>query len=175
MSLTNVVFGLLYGSAYTGAVSTRLSNSLTVGTILGQISIGILCDRVGRKAGIIVSTFCICAGIILCTASHGANGSLAGFFWFFTVARGLTGIGVGGEYPSSSASAAEAANDKMPKNRGQVFVMVTNFVLSFGTPFACILYLIVFEAAGGLNANLSTVWRTVFGISVVPRESRSGT
>lgn len=45
-----------------------------------------------------------------------------------------------------------------------------NFMLSFGTPFACILYLIVFEAAGGLNANLSTVWRTVFGISVIPRE-----
>lgn len=41
-------------------------------------------------------------------------------------------------------------------------------MLSFGTPFACILYLIVLQAAGGLNANLSTVWRTVFGISVIP-------
>ena len=48
--------------------------------------------------------------------------------------------------------------------------MVTNFVLSFGTPFASIIYLIVFEAAGGTNANLSTVWRTVFGISIVPRK-----
>lgn len=47
-------------------------------------------------------------------------------------------------------------------------------MLSFGTPFACILYLIVFEAAGGVDgrggagANLSTVWRTVMGISVIP-------
>ena len=43
-----------------------------------------------------------------------------------------------------------------------------NLVLSLGSPIACILYLIVFEAAGGLNANLSTVWRTVFGITVLP-------
>jgi hypothetical protein len=57
---------------------------------------------------------------------------------------------------------------------------------SIGTPIACILYLIVFQAAGesiafvlapinnyvhlgGLNSNLSTVWRTVFGISALPR------
>lgn len=43
-----------------------------------------------------------------------------------------------------------------------------NLVLSLGTPVACILYLIVFEAAGGVNSNLSTVWRVVFGISVIP-------
>lgn len=86
----------------------------------------------------------------------------------------------------------------MVKSRGPVFILVTvslssssrdlssrrrlfspreipskprfpqNLVLSCGTIFACILYLIVFEAAGGLNANLNTVWRTVFGISMVP-------
>jgi len=95
-----------------------------------------------------------------------------------------------GEYPSSSTSSVEAANERMQKQRGPVFIMVTvslfhasgapsahpflpafqNFVLSFGGVFASALYLIVFQAAGGLNANLSTVWRTVFGISVLPRE-----
>lgn len=55
-------------------------------------------------------------------------------FWFLTVARGITGVvstcyftekhilmlaqGVGGEYPASSTSASEAANEKMVKNRG---------------------------------------------------------
>ncbi|BGP26963.1 MFS transporter, glycerophosphoinositol and glycerophosphocholine uptake [Rhodotorula toruloides] len=167
-SLTNVLFGQIYGKAFTSSISTRLSNSLTVGTILGQVSIGIVCDLLGRKHGIVISTFCIVAGIIIVTASHGAHGALGGFFWCFTIGRGLTGIGVGGEYPSSSASAAEAANEKMVKSRGPVFILVTNLVLSCGSIFACILYLIVFEAAGGLNANLSTVWRTVLGISMVP-------
>jgi hypothetical protein len=34
MSLTNVVFGQIYGSAYNSVWSTQLSNSLTVGTTL---------------------------------------------------------------------------------------------------------------------------------------------
>ncbi|KAK0466921.1 major facilitator superfamily domain-containing protein [Desarmillaria tabescens] len=157
-----------YVTPYNSHWSTQLSNSLTVGTILGQIIIGYLCDVKGRKWGIVLSTVMIVIGIILCTASHGANGSFIGFLWMFTVCRGITGIGLGGEYPSCSTSAAEAANEKIRKQRGPVFIMVTNFVLSFGTPFACILYLIVFEAAGGLQANLSTVWRTVFGISCIP-------
>lgn len=46
MSLTNVIFGQLYGANYTAAFSTQISNSLTVGTIFGQILIGLLCDRV---------------------------------------------------------------------------------------------------------------------------------
>ncbi|GAA5844145.1 hypothetical protein JCM5353_005567 [Sporobolomyces roseus] len=173
MTLTNVVFGQLYGKElYTAAYSTQVSNALTVGTILGQISIGLLCDYKGRKWGIVLSTICIVVGVILATAAHGSGNDLrrnfTGFIWFLTVARGLTGIGVGGEYPSSSTSSVEAANERMQKQRGPVFIMVTNFVLSFGGVFAAALYLIVFEAAGGLNANLSTVWRTVFGISVLP-------
>ncbi|KAL8290051.1 hypothetical protein RQP46_002990 [Phenoliferia psychrophenolica] len=168
MSLTNVVFAQLYGKAYTSHYSTQLSNALTVGTILGQISIGYLCDVKGRKWGIVTSTVLIVIGIILVTAAHGAHGSFEGFLWFFTIARGITGVGLGGEYPSCSTSASEAANEKAMKQRGPIFIMCTNFVLSFGTPFACILYLIVFQAAGGLNSNLSTVWRTVFGISCIP-------
>lgn len=122
-------------------MSTRLSNSLTVGTILGQISIGILCDVAGRKAGIIVSTVCIVVGIILATAAKADT--LIAFSWFMTIARGLTGIGVGGEYPSSSVSAVEAANEKFLKQRGPTFILVTNLVLSFGGPLASILYLYV--------------------------------
>lgn len=41
-------------------------------------------------------------------------------------------------------------------------------MLSLGGPVASILYLIVFEAAGGVDdVNLNTLWRTVFGITVV--------
>ncbi|GAA5909631.1 uncharacterized protein JCM6883_004579 [Sporobolomyces salmoneus] len=173
MTLTNVVFAQLYGAKlYTPAYSTQVSNALTVGTILGQVAIGLLCDYRGRKWGIVLSTVCIVVGVILATGAHGSGDNLqrnfTGFIWFLTVARGLTGIGVGGEYPSSSASSLESANERMQKQRGPVFIMVTNFVLSFGGVFASSLYLIVFQAAGGLNANLSTVWRTVFGITAVP-------
>ena len=40
MTMTNVVFGSLYGKAYTSALSTQVSNALLVGEIIGQITIG---------------------------------------------------------------------------------------------------------------------------------------
>ncbi|KZP31225.1 MFS Git1p-like glycerophosphoinositol permease [Athelia psychrophila] len=165
MTMSNVVFKKLYPTEYTSAVSTRVSNALLVGAILGQLGVGLVCDRLGRKVALVATTMFIVVGATLGTAAHGANGSVQGMFWFLTVARGITGIGVGGEYPASSTSASEAANEKMVKNRGPVFIMVTNFVLSFGGPLAVCVFLIVLSAAG--EEHLPTVWRVCFGIGVL--------
>ncbi|PPQ64447.1 hypothetical protein CVT26_002154 [Gymnopilus dilepis] len=164
MTMANVVFKKLYPKEYTSDVSTRVSNSLLVGAIIGQIVVGLVCDRIGRKAALVLTTGLIVVGATLATAAHGAHGSAAGLFWFLTFARGLTGIGVGGEYPASSTSASESANEKMLKNRGPVFIMVTNFVLSFGGPLAVSVFLIVLSAAG--ESHLQTVWRVCFGIGI---------
>lgn len=47
----------------------------------------------------------------------------------------------------------------------QVFIMVTNFVLSFGGPLAVSVFLIVISAAG--ENHLNTVWRVCFGIGIL--------
>jgi MFS family permease len=62
--------------------------------------------------------------------------TLVAFSWFVTIARGLTGIGVGGEYPSSSVSAVEAANEKFMKKRGMTFILVTVRLLSLSAVFS---------------------------------------
>lgn len=62
------------------------------GEVIGQIIVGILCDRVGRKAGLVMTTMLIIIGAILCTVARGANGSAQGLFWFMTFARGITGV-----------------------------------------------------------------------------------
>jgi MFS family permease len=94
-------------------------------------------------------------------------------FWMMTVSRGIIGFGVGGmfipfcieslatdtpkgEYPASSTSASEAANEHALKNRGPIFILVTNLPLSFGTPLAVIVFLIVFSACH--QSHFSTVW-----------------
>jgi len=164
MTMANVVFKKLYPNDYTSDVSTRVSNSLLVGAIIGQLIVGLVCDRIGRKVALVGTTLFIVIGATLGTAAHGAHGSAQGLFWFLTFARGITGIGVGGEYPASSTSASEAANEKMIKHRGPVFIMVTNFVLSFGGPLAVSVFLIVLSAAG--ENNLQTVWRVCFGIGI---------
>ncbi|TBU34588.1 MFS Git1p-like glycerophosphoinositol permease [Dichomitus squalens] len=165
MTMANVVFKKLYPKDYTPDVSTRVSNALLVGAVLGQVSVGLLCDRIGRKAALVATTLLIVIGATLGTAAHGAHGSVQGLFWFLTIARGITGVGVGGEYPASSTSASEAANEKMLKQRGPVFIMVTNFVLSFGGPLAVAVFLIVLSAAG--ENHLPTVWRVCFGIGIL--------
>ncbi|KZV75526.1 MFS Git1p-like glycerophosphoinositol permease [Peniophora sp. CONT] len=165
MTLSNVVFKKLYPTYYDSNVSTRVSNALLVGAILGQVIVGLMTDRVGRKFALIFTTFLIVLGALLGTAAHGANGSVAGLFWFLTIARGITGLGVGGEYPASSTSASEAANENNYKTRGPVYIMVTNFVLSYGGPLASSVYLIVLSAAG--EDHLPTVWRTCFGIGIL--------
>ena len=163
MTMTNVLFKAEYPSVYTSAVSTQVSNALLVGEILGQIVIGLTCDYMGRKTAIVMTTLMIVIGGILATASHGIT--TLGMFWMLTVARGIVGFGTGGEYPASSTSASEAANEHTPKARGPIFILVTNLPLCFGGPFAVIIFLIVLSAAG--SDHLSTVWRVCFGIGVI--------
>lgn len=124
MTMANVTLKAEYGKkAYNSTVSTRVSNALLVGAIIGQLSIGLVCDKVGRKAGIVVTTCLLILGSILATAAKADT--VQGMFWFLVVARGVVGVGLGGEYPASSTSALEGADDRLAKRRGPVFIMVT--------------------------------------------------
>lgn len=165
MTMTNVLFREEYTAEYTSPVSTRVSNALLVGEVLGQLVIGLTCDYMGRKVAIVLTTMMIVVGGILATASHGTT--IDGMFWMMTIARGIVGFGTGGEYPASSTSASEAANEHhaTSNKRGPIFILVTNLPLSFGGPFAVIVFLIVLSAAG--ENHLSTVWRVCFGIGCI--------
>ena len=50
------------------------------------------------------------------------------------VARGIAGVGAGGEYPVSGAGAAEATDesDKYRKRRGFMFAMLADLSASLG-------------------------------------------
>ncbi|XRM48670.1 Plasma membrane permease, mediates uptake of glycerophosphoinositol and glycerophosphocholine [Aspergillus tubingensis] len=163
MTMTNVLLKAEYPKQYVSAVSTRVSNALLVGEVIGQIVIGLTCDYMGRKAAMVFTTLMIVIGGILATASHGVT--INGMFWMLTVSRGIIGFGTGGEYPASSVSASETANDLTLKQRGPAFIMVTNFPLSFGGPFAVLVFLIVFSACQ--QSHYSTVWRVCFGIGCI--------
>lgn len=107
-------------------------------------------DLLGRKFAIIMATLAIVIGAALCTGAHASTPE--GFFRFLTVARGLVGVGVGAEYPASSTSASEAANEKLGVGkRGTAFILVTNLPLSFGGPLAVSIFLIVLSATGTVS------------------------
>ncbi|KAJ5094578.1 Glycerophosphoinositol permease 1 [Penicillium angulare] len=163
MTMVNVLLKKEYPKEYTTTVSTRVSNALLVGEVIGQVVVGLTCDYLGRKFAIIATTLMIVIGGILATASHGVT--IDGMFWMLTVSRGIVGFGAGGEYPASSTSASESANELTPKHRGPAFIMVTNFPLSFGGPFAVSIFLIVLMACN--ESHYSTVWRVCFGIGCI--------
>ncbi|CEP62324.1 Git1p LALA0_S05e03026g [Lachancea lanzarotensis] len=161
MSMLNKVFPIQYGKhVYSGTVATRVSNASLIGTILGQVVIGVACDYMGRKWAILVATTLLVVGSALCAASHGTT--LNGMFWMLTVMRGVTGFGLGAEYPCCSVSANEAANEYSEKRRGGIMVLVTNLPLSLGGPFANIVFLIVYSICG--PRHLPALWRTMFAL-----------
>ena len=164
LSLVNVCFTNLYGDQFTSAIATRISNSLFVGCIIGQIGFGFVCDRVGRKVGLMMTTFLVIIGAALCAGSYGHNGSIEGMFWALTIYRGILGVGVGGEYPCSSASASEAADEVMPGRRGMLFVLVTNFVIDSGFVLSALFPLIL----GAAGCSYEVIWRTSFAFGVLP-------
>lgn len=157
MSILNKVFGLRYPETYDSDMSTSVSNASLVGTIFGQVAIGLTCDYIGRKWSIVTATLFLIFGTIMCAAAHGTTTN--GMFWMLIVFRGVTGFGIGAEYPSSSVSANEAANESI-KRRGGAFCLCTNLPLSFGGPFAYIVFLIVYQ----ITKNHEGLWRTMFAI-----------
>ncbi|CAI4056317.1 hypothetical protein SKDZ_03G0040 [Saccharomyces kudriavzevii ZP591] len=162
MSMLNKLFVMEYGAKnYSSKVSTRVSNASLVGIIFGQFFMGIAADYYSRKSCILVATTILVVGSALCAASHGTT--VPGMFWMLTVMRGLVGIGVGAEYPTSTLSANESANEYTTTRRGGILVMVTNFPLAFGGPFASIIFLIVFKICSGTK-HLEAIWRTVFAL-----------
>lgn len=93
--MTNVVLRKEYPKQYTSYYSTGVSNALLVGEIIGQITIGLTCDYLGRKVAIVATTLLIVVGGILATASNGYT--IDGMFWMLLVSRGIVGFGTGGE------------------------------------------------------------------------------
>ncbi|KAF8929817.1 Plasma membrane permease, mediates uptake of glycerophosphoinositol and glycerophosphocholine [Haplosporangium gracile] len=164
LSLVNVCFTKLYGDDFTSEMSTRIGNSLFVGCIIGQLSFGFICDRLGRKVGLMITTVLVIVGAALCAGSYGAHGSVEGLFWALTIYRGILGVGVGGEYPCSSASASEAADEVMPGRRGMLFVFVTNFVIDSGFVLSALFPLIL----GVAKCSYEVIWRTSFAFGVLP-------
>lgn len=157
MTMLNTVFALLYPKVYDASMKTSVSNASLVGTIFGQVAIGFASDLLDRKTSIIIATVFLILGTVMCAASHGATPT--GMFWMLIVSRGVTGFGIGAEYPASSVSANEAANEAV-KRRGGTFCLVTNLPLSFGGPFALIIFLIVHQIAHDHNG----LWRAMFAI-----------
>eukprot|EP00887_Chlorella_sp_A99_P005874 scaffold1.g5874.t1 len=106
-------------------VSDTLTYTLVAGIIFGQLTIGLIADRLGRKLGsIMCAAIMMVFGVLIVASSP--NGEPRNMFVMFTVVQALFGIGVGGEYPVASTSASERAEQTrhLQARRGETVVLV---------------------------------------------------
>jgi MFS family permease len=97
ISNLNLMLTVIYPDTLSSDMKARLSNAFLVGMIAGMVGFGVVVDQIGRKTGAVLTTSILLFGIAL---SAGASGtSPLGLFWMLVVARGIAGVGAGGEYP----------------------------------------------------------------------------
>jgi len=76
-----------------------------------MLGFGYLVDRFGRKAGMFSASGIIIIFTALSAGAYGANGSVKGMLQALIAYRCLSGIGIGGEYPSGSVSSRKVRRD----------------------------------------------------------------
>lgn len=90
----------------------------------------------------------------------GANNML----WFLTIARGMAGVGVGGEYPTSAAAALEGSNEHFDTQRGPIQVLISTLMATSGAPICTTVYLLSLIAS---NNNLKVAYHAMYSISII--------
>ncbi|KAL0940211.1 major facilitator superfamily transporter [Colletotrichum truncatum] len=163
-----LLLAILYPEELTTTIYQRLSNAFLIGMIVGMVLFGIVVDQLGRKTGAVATTVLLVIGITLSAASNG--NSPTGMFWMLIIARGIAGVGAGGEYPVSGAGAAEATDEdaKYRKRRGFMFAMLADLSSSLGYIWGALVPLLLLLCVGQQVAKYNIVWRTSFALGMAP-------
>lgn len=163
-----LLLAVIYPEALTSSIYSRLSNAFLIGMILGMLGLGVVVDQLGRKTGAVATTTLLVLGIILSAAASG--GSPTGMFWMLIIARGVAGVGAGGEYPVSGAGAIEATdeNSQLRKYRGFMFAMLADLSASLGYVWGGLVPLLLLLCVGQKESKYEIVWRTSFALGLVP-------
>lgn len=122
------------------------------GAILGMIVMGPLSDIIGRRSGLILCSIITLLGALLSTFAWRENTLI--------VARIITGIGMGGEYPLASSHSAESSES----GDGARNVALLYLFGSGGGQALCPLVTYLMDV-GGVPENL--LWRWIFGVGSI--------
>ncbi|KAA8573796.1 hypothetical protein EYC84_005352 [Monilinia fructicola] len=149
-----------------------------IGIIVGQILVGYLGDKIGRRWGLIQDAVIMFLGLIMLIASWGTtlNGWVICYAWslFFY------GIGVGGEYPMTATAAMESATasnrqttkiDRLHRGRKVTMAFLMQGWGQFFNQAILILLLLIFHHGSGNPpySHVSAQWlfRVSFAIPAV--------
>ncbi|KAF4993706.1 hypothetical protein FGRMN_6283 [Fusarium graminum] len=158
----------LYPEALTSVMRSRLSNAFLIGMIIGMLGFGVVADQLGRKTGAVLTTSILLVGIAL---SAGASGlTTTGLMWMLVIARGIAGVGAGGEYPVSGAGALEASDEagQFRKTRGFMIAMVCDLSAGLGYTFGALVPLLLLLCVHQKTDHYGVVWRVALALGAIP-------
>ncbi|KAK7525132.1 metabolite transport protein [Phyllosticta citriasiana] len=163
-----LLLAVLYPDTLTNYIYTRLSNAFLIGMIIGMLLFGGIVDHFGRKTGAIATTMLLVLGIALSAGASGHSDSR--LFWMLIVARGIAGVGAGGEYPVSGAGATEASDESgaYRKHRGFMFAIIADLSASLGYVCGGLVPLLLLLCTEQKVENYPIVWRASFALGLVP-------
>ncbi|CUM68369.1 uncharacterized protein PRCAT00006092001 [Priceomyces carsonii] len=158
------------------STNTLLKVSTSVGTVIGQVSFGILADHFGRKKiyGLELIIM-ISATILQCCLGHSPA---VNFVAILTTLRIVMGIGIGGDYPLSSIISSEFSTTKWRgaimgavfsnQGIGQLFAGIVAMVLVAGYKDELIVANTAAECTGLCIKACDQMWRIIIGFGCVP-------
>jgi len=130
-----------------------IKSAMYAGAIFGMVTFGPISDFIGRRAGLITCSVVTLAGALLSMFAWDAN--------ILILARIITGIGMGGEYPLASTHSCESAksSDDGARNVALLYLFGAG-----GGPVLCDL-VTYFLDMSGLPDHL--VWRGIFAFGAL--------
>jgi MFS family permease len=163
-----LLLAVLYPEALTNSMYSRLSNAFLIGMIVGMLLFGVVADQLGRKTGAVATTILLVLGIALSTAANGTTDT--GLLWMLIVARGIAGVGAGGEYPVSGSGATEATDEgaQYRKRRGFMFAMLADLSSSLGYVWGGLVPLLLLLCVDKKEEHYQLIWRLSFALGLIP-------
>merc|ERR1719284_594608 len=148
LEATNFVEHYAVDMQATNSEEEFIKSAMSAGAILGMVSFGPLSDVLGRRVCLILCSVITFAGAVLSTCAWSPT--------CLIVARIITGVGMGGEYPLASAHSTESTEDS--GNRGRNVALLYLFG-SGGGPALCDLVTYLLDLSGMPSQH---IWRVIF-------------
>eukprot|EP00889_Picochlorum_renovo_P006191 jgi/Picre1/33221/NNA_008546.t1 len=169
------LLGIMYPNCYGGQLppdcNTVAADSTqtieTAGVIGGMLVIGFMADWMGRKWGSRLCTSIMLVGLTLVLS---ASGTASQFLIVYLTGLCVFGVGVGGEYPMASSSAAERAEGtaEIRHKRGRTVLLVFS-QQGWGNFSNVLVIIIVMAMTGATGSTISKhqaniVYRVQFSV-----------
>ena len=153
-------------SSYTVCSQTWIASVLyleIVGIIVGQITVGVIGDWIGRRWGLLLDVVVMLIGTVLLTAMWGIT--LQGWVIMYAISLMWYSFGLGGEYPMTSTRAMEnhghdsGSSDRLHRGRNVLLAFAMQGWGQFANQGVLIICLLIFHGGGNPPyGETSTQW-----------------